>query len=164
MLGFDVKDCVKSINHGLCYLSLIIIFILIYWASIDFFPYLTGRYWYSKMPVPICLGVASRVLWLVGASVMSVLIMRLVPDSKYLANEGRKTLQYYLLHTLMFPVCWAICNKLSIAHNLLSALGTSIFLYSGYLLDKRLENCISFGKTHKIIFRAYEKGNNVWNL
>ncbi len=127
MRGFDVKDCVKSINQELCYLCLIIIFILIYWASIDFFPYLTGRYWYSKMPVPVCLSVASRVLWLVGASVMSVLIMRLVPDSKYLANEGRKTLQYYLLHTLMFPVCWAICNKLSIAHNLLSALGISIF-------------------------------------
>ena len=73
------------------------------------------------MPVPVCMGVASRVLWLVGASVMSVLVMRLVPDSKYLANEGRKTLQYYLLHlNLLFLLFYTLIKPASVCETSLA--------------------------------------------
>lgn len=115
---FDTKNIIYKLNTKLCYVVLAMVFCLIYIMDINLFPYLTGRYWYTMMPIPLIYGVLSRMLWYVVAFVMCILVMRVVPDCRTMAKEGSKTLQYYLLHTLLIPVFWHLCNWMGIEHNI----------------------------------------------
>lgn len=126
MRGLNVKSYILKVNKYLCYILILLAFTLIYIANTNLFPYLTGRYWYSMMPISSFYGLISRILWYFVAIVMSVSIMRIVPNTKFLSGEGSKTLQYYLLHTLMIPIFWVICTKFGIEKNLIVAIFISI--------------------------------------
>lgn len=115
---YNIKSMVYKVNPLFCYIILVISFIIIYSANTNLFPYLTGRYWYMKMPLPLLYGMLSRILWYIIALIMCITIMRVVPNNKRMSAEGSNTLQYYLLHTLMIPIFWAVCNKAGIEHDL----------------------------------------------
>lgn len=124
--NFNVKDVVYKVNPWFCIGILTIAYCFIYAADTNLFPYLTGRYWYAKMPIPLMYGILCRILWYIVAFIMCVAVMRVVPDSNMMSKEGSKTLQYYLLHTLMIPVFWYICNEFGIEHGLGASLGIAI--------------------------------------
>lgn len=102
--GIDVKQKVKRVPLWLAIVVVVAVFAVFYFLLNRNLRVLWGSFMYRTPK-----DVAFRVVYMVMSIVMSVAVMRLVPDSKRMAAWGSRTMFIYLWHPF---VIFFICNVL----------------------------------------------------
>ena len=103
-IGIDVKQKVKKVPLWLAIVVVVAVFAVFYFLLNRNLRVLLASFVYRTPK-----DVVFRVVYMVMSIVMSVAVMRLVPDSKRMAAWGRRTMFIYLWHPF---VIFFICNVL----------------------------------------------------
>ena len=137
-LGYFMKD--KNLFLPQKYKSLCFVFLIISFAIPIFFSQYLGSMTHAD-PYGNKLGAIQRIIVFSLSIPMSLAFINICPNTKWIAKQGKLTMQYYLYHALVIPPLMVVVTVLGIPFSLFTAIlytliitiGIGVILYLPYI-------------------------------